>query len=580
MDVYQGTNSKQGVRPENPTEVENWALSEVQRQQAQAARSAAPPSKSGSNLPAVLSEQEAQPPVVAKPQPVKVKRPPVQRALTRAVRNVADKRLGAVSRMATQLSNRIQPYNTEVRMLKERLRSVDERVAADAARKLAEIAITYGSEEALIPLLEKAATASPVFVGFRGNTNEEIYRDMSEPIRRIAIEALRRIDVRCAQPLLDFIGGELSWMVGLGGPYDQVLVAVEKALARFGRDALPVLVPALHRNATAVSAARVLAKLDDMEAARALVDALCSRDDFVVAAVTRSLIGVRNTSLLDALVRALQQGNVRMRQAAADALGWMADKRSVEVLVSALGDEDWKVCANAVIALGRLNDRRAVTPLVALISGSNPAMRLVAAGVLGRLGDRRATAPLVGLLDDGDILVRSAGAEALGALGDPRAANPLARALEREWEDRTRMAMMTALVQLKDNRALEPLLQVLERKRGTLEQRPKAAELLGQLGDPRAIWPLATALVDSEPQVRRAAAAALELFDLSQAPMVPEERKRRKLGRYLRAARHNEDGDRQVSLIAKQLLAQLTAGQVQTGKASDEDDEDEDEELE
>ncbi len=207
-------------------------------------------------------------------------------------------------------------------------------------------------------------------------------------------------------------------------------------------------------------------------------------------------------------------------------------------------------------------------------------MRLVAAGVLGRLGDRRATAPLVGLLDDGDILVRSAGAEALGALGDPRAANPLARALEREWEDRTRMAMMTALVQLKDNRALEPLLQVLERKRGTLEQRPKAAELLGQLGDPRAIWPLATALVDSEPQVRRAAAAALELFDLSQAPMVPEERKRRKLGRYLRAARHNEDGDRQVSLIAKQLLAQLTAGQVQTGKASDEDDEDEDEELE
>lgn len=565
MDVYQGANPKHGVRSENPTEVENWALNEVQRQQMHPARGAPPPSKTGSNLPAIVPEEEAQPPAIAKQEPVKVKRPPVQRALTRAVRTVADKRLGAVSRVASQLSNRIQPYNTEVRTLKERLRSVDERVAAEAARRLAEIAITYGSEEALIPLLEKAATASPVFVGFRGNTNEEIYRDMSEPIRRVAIEALRRIDARCAQPLLEFVGGELSWMSGLGGPYDQVLAAVEKALLRFGRDALPVLVPALTRESTAVSAARVLAKLDDMEAAHALVDALCSRDDFVVAAITRSLIGVRNTSLLDALVRSLQEGNVRMRQAAADALGWMADRRSVEALVAALGDEDWKVCANAVIALGRLNDRRAVTPLVALISGSNPAMRLVAAGILGRLGDRRATAPLVGLLDDADILVRAAGAEALSSLGDPRAANPLARALEREWEDRTRLALMVALVQLKDNRALEPLLQVLDRKRGTLEQRPKAAELLGELGDPRAIWPLAVALVDSEPQVRRAAAVALELFDPSLAPPVPEERKRRKLTRYLRAARHNEDGDRQVALIAKRLLAQLSPNQAPTG---------------
>jgi HEAT repeat protein len=460
-------------------------------------------------------------------------------------------------------------------MLKERLRSVDERVAADAARRLAEIAIAHGSEEALLPLLEKAATASPVFVGFRGATNEEIYRDMSEPIRRIAVEALRRIDVRCTQVLLDFVGGELSWMAGLGGPYDQVLMSIEKALLRFGADALPVLFPALRRPTTAVSAARVLAKLDHMEAARALVDSLTSRDDFVVTAVSRALIGVRNTSLLDALVRALQSsGQVRLRQAAADALGWMADRRSVEVLVAALGDEDWKVCANAVVALGRLNDRRAVAPLVALIAGSNPAMRLVAAGILGRLGDRRATAPLVGLLDDADILVRAAGAEALSSLGDPRAANPLARALEREWEERARLALMIALVRLKDARALEPLLHVLERKRGTPEQRPKAAELLGELGEPGAIWPLATALVDKEPQVRRAAVVALEQLDLALAPSVPEERKRRKLARYLRAARHNDDGDRQVSAIAKQLLDLLAAqGPTKDREEVEEDDE-------
>jgi HEAT repeat protein len=576
MDVYQGNTPKSAVSAENLANDETWTPGAGQRQQTQSSRQ----TTGAKNLPAIVAEQETRVPApIELSSPEKVKRPHMQRALTRAMRKVSERRLGAVSRIATQLSNRIQPFNADVRMLKERLRSVDERVAADAARRLAEISVTYGSEEALVPLLEKAATASPVFVGFRGNTNEEIYRDMSEPIRRIAIEALRRIDVRCAQSLLDFVGGELSWMSGLGGPYDQVLAAAEKALLRFGPDALPVLFPALRRNETAVSAARVLAKLDHMESARALVDALTSRDEFVVAAVTRALIGVRNTSLLDALVRALQQGNVRMRQAAADALGWMADRRSVEVLVAALGDEDWKVCANAVVALGRLNDRRAVTPLVALIAGSNPAMRLVAAGILGRLGDRRATAPLVGLLDDADILVRAAGAEALASLGDPRAANPLARALEREWEDRSRMAMMTALVNLKDSRALEPLLQVLERKRGTLEQRPKAVELLGELGDPRAIWPLAAALVDKEPQVRRGAVVALERLDINQASAMPEARKRRKLSRYLRAARHNDDGDRQVSIIAKQLLALLNA-QGAVNEREEEDDEEEEEELE
>ena len=579
MNGYRGANPKQRPQPEDQAELENWALGEIQRQQAQATKTDKQPN-TARNLPAVLPEQDAQPPAPVTPEPVKVKRPPVKRALTHAVRNVADRRIGAVSRVATQLSNRIQPFNSDVRMLKERLRSVDERVAADAARRLAEIAITHGSEEALLPLLEKAASASPVFVGFRGNTDEEIYRDMSEPIRRIATEALRRIDARCTQVLLDFVGGDLSWMTGLGGPFDQVLASVEKALVRFGNDALPVIVPALQRQQTAVSAARVLVRLDEMEAARSLVDALCSRDDFVVAAVTRSLIGARNTSLLDALVRSLQQGNLRVRQAAADALGWMADRRSVEVLVAALGDEDWKVCANAVIALGRLNDRRAVTPLVALIAGSNPAMRFVAAGILGRLGDRRATAPLVGLLDDADIKVRAAGAEALGALGGPR------RRIH--WRERPGARVGRSLAPGNDYRP-----GAVERhpRPGTLaprfwsanaarsEQRPRAAELLGELGDPRAIWPLAMVLVDGEPLVRRAAAVSLEQLDLAQAPLVPEERKRRRLGRYLRAARHNEDGDRQVTQIAKTLLSQLTAMQGHSANQRDDDD-DEDEDLE
>ena len=203
MDSYRGS-TPQPVFPDDEADEDIWMPEASQGKLPQGSRTTG-----AKNLPAILAEQETQLAASAEFQgQIKAKHPPVRRALNRAVRNVADRRLGAVSRIATQLSNRIQPFNADVRMLKERLRSVDERVAADAARRLAEIAITYGSEEALVPLLEKAATASPVFVGFRGTTNEEIYRDMSDPIRRIAVEALRRIDARCAQPLLEFIGGD------------------------------------------------------------------------------------------------------------------------------------------------------------------------------------------------------------------------------------------------------------------------------------------------------------------------------------------------------------------------------------
>src|ERR1051326_704374 len=154
MNGYRGGNPKQHLQPENQAELEDWALGEIQRQQAKVAKNTTQPPNSARNLPAILADQEAQPPAPTTSEPIKVKRPPVRRALTHAVRNVADLRIGAVSRMASQLSNRIQPFNADVRMLKERLRSVDERVAADAARRLAEIAITHGSEEALVPLLE------------------------------------------------------------------------------------------------------------------------------------------------------------------------------------------------------------------------------------------------------------------------------------------------------------------------------------------------------------------------------------------------------------------------------------------
>ncbi len=180
-------------------------------------------------------------------------------------------------------------------------------------------------------------------------------------------------------------------------------------------------------------------------------------------------------------------------------------KEAVKPLIQALKDGDNKVRQRAASALGRIGDRRAVEPLILALHDSDMFTRVFAADALGKIGDERAVEPLIQALKDKLVSVRYSAADALGKIGDERAVEPLIQALE--WGS-AQMDIINALGRLGDARAVEPLIEVL-RYGGDYVPRVCAAAALGEIGDERAIEPLTEALNDEEKDVRQAAKYAL-----------------------------------------------------------------------
>ncbi|MDP6634181.1 MAG: HEAT repeat domain-containing protein [Phycisphaerae bacterium] len=120
----------------------------------------------------------------------------------------------------------------------------------------------------------------------------------------------------------------------------------------------------------------------------------------------------------------------------------------VESLIKALvEDHDIMVRNAAANALVRLGDQRAVDPLIGVLSDNNPIVRRAAINALGQLGNKRAVDPLVRILATGDWWDRQSAATALGRLGDRRAIEPLVKALQdSEWD--VRQAARNALKKL------------------------------------------------------------------------------------------------------------------------------------
>jgi HEAT repeat protein len=264
------------------------------------------------------------------------------------------------------------------------------------------------------------------------------------------------------------------------------------------------------------------------------------------------------------LIKALgYQSDWSIRKQAAKVLGEIGDSRAVEPLIAALEDSTGSVVFDAAIALGQIGDLRAIEPLIValekwpegyvtcapadalvkigaqavepLISTlgyvSNDVVRKAAAQALGEIGDPRAAEPLIGKLDDWVEDVRKAAARSLDQLrwqpdksegaafyeiawrqwercaeiGAP-AVKPLIRALR--WT-RGRREVVEALVKI-GSPAVEQLITLLRDVSSTLldeaaKYRLHAAEMLGRIGDPRAIEPLVSCLKDENQEVRKAA---------------------------------------------------------------------------
>ena len=133
----------------------------------------------------------------------------------------------------------------------------------------------------------------------------------------------------------------------------------------------------------------------------------------------------------------------------------------------------------------------------------------VAARYLGEIGSARAVAPLIEVMRDTreeDRDVRMAAGRALGRIRDPRALEPLLEALAAP-ESWLPARVAEVVLQFGDT-AFEPLVELLARQSDP-GARPWAAQILGDLANPRAVPVLLGCLTDLNDQVRARAASAL-----------------------------------------------------------------------
>ena len=113
----------------------------------------------------------------------------------------------------------------------------------------------------------------------------------------------------------------------------------------------------------------------------------------------------------------LKTENIRVRNAAAKALGNIGDPRAIDSLIATLSDKAAFVRYAAAEALGKIGDQRAVDPLIEAAKDEDDFVRKSAVTALGEIGDRRAFDVLAGCLADGMMPVVEAAEDALKKRG-------------------------------------------------------------------------------------------------------------------------------------------------------------------
>ncbi|MBZ0285113.1 MAG: HEAT repeat domain-containing protein [Anaerolineae bacterium] len=180
---------------------------------------------------------------------------------------------------------------------------------------------------------------------------------------------------------------------------------------------------------------------------------------------------------------------------------------SVPYLQEAIHDPNMgvrKVAADLMKAKGK----RVTKEVMALLDDDTTAVRFFAAQILGGNDTPTAVQGLIRRLSDPIAVVRQAAADALGETADPAAVPALIATLS-DSNPAVGEAVFNALLQI-GSRAVPELVDALPNT--DRDTRRDIANLLGQIGDPRAVPMLARTLWDKEPSVMQAALRAFQMI--------------------------------------------------------------------
>jgi len=259
------------------------------------------------------------------------------------------------------------------------------------------------------------------------------------------------------------------------------------------------------------TAARELIKLG-ADSVPLLVDALQTHDPNLILTIQHIL--ARIPSAAPALMKILATAHPIVRGRVAEIFGISKDTSAIPALLDALKGEYFTVRSRAALALGNIGDARAIPALLPLLKDAEAEVRSAACVAIARFCDPTTFDDITTiLLDDPIIEVRQSAARALGETKHPAALPFLMEALrDSSWWFEREQAAADLLNAIKNMGAVafEPLIEALGDREGTV--RRYAANVLGEMGDPRAIEELGMTLYDLHMEVGKAAAEALAKF--------------------------------------------------------------------
>jgi HEAT repeat protein len=317
-----------------------------------------------------------------------------------------------------------------------------------------------------------------------------------------------------------------------------------EAISSYGARAIEPLEMILQTGDTPMKVAviRALAEIEEDRVIDILLPCLKSSDEAVCVAAIEVLSELGTPKLSEPLMSLLKHSGHKVRVAGIEAVVRLQLQEAAQAVSAMLKDRNWDVRTAAAVALGKMGNRLATESLVAAIKDSDADVRQAAITSLGQLGDPAAIRPLVAMLADADSNVRHAAGTALPAI-DPkwpqtegaRQMAPELRAACDSSDPAIRFLAVNVLQRMGESSIPEIVSKTPTAMAATghkqrlmfsvftelladadRDLRLAAVQVLGRLGDPRALESLKAGLADTDESVQRAAAKSLELLQTKQ----------------------------------------------------------------
>ncbi|MHC4548683.1 MAG: HEAT repeat domain-containing protein [Planctomycetota bacterium] len=209
----------------------------------------------------------------------------------------------------------------------------------------------------------------------------------------------------------------------------------------------------------------------ELEAIQTFREFAREENPIVRAAAVEDLGGIDSPVMVEVILKAANDVDPRVVDAAGKALGRMKSEESVEAMHAGLTGGNAKARTAALLGFSHIARPYppAVPAIAGMLRGGSDEIRRAAIKALENQKDPAAAGALIKALDDKLSGLRVMAAHALGEIKAKAAAGPLAERLTAsDWS--LRKASADALGKIRVKESIEPLLQSFEKEKGLMEE--------------------------------------------------------------------------------------------------------------